>query len=170
MIDVVMLNFDLIIELLILVWEKVFSFFFFYLNAFRIIESSNRWPISLNATVWCVHDTSRDESKKARWFRHAWISKSDSIVPRRVTLRLSLSRIINLTDCWNSISFNPLVHRFILKKEASTLFRSFISIPPLSIKYFFDSSRKLVDTLARARLRIRSNEIQIINYLPKRER
>lgn len=29
MIDVVMLNFDLIIELLILVWEKVFSFFFF---------------------------------------------------------------------------------------------------------------------------------------------
>lgn len=168
---VVMLNFDLIIELLILVWEKVFSFFFFfYLNAFRIIESSNRWPISLNATIWCVHETSRDEGKKARWFRHAWISKSDSIVPRRVTLRLSLSRIINLTDCWNSISFNPLVHRFILKKEASTLFRSFISIPPLSIKYFFDSSRKLVDTLARARLRIRSNEIQIINYLPKRKR
>lgn len=150
--------------------ESIFFFFFFYLNAFRIIESSNRWPISLNATVWCVHETSRDESKKARWFRHAWISKSDSIVPRRVTLRLSLSRIINLTDCWNSISFNPLVHRFILKKEASTLFRSFISIPPLSIKYFFDSSRKLVDTLARARLRIRSNEIQIINYLPKRKR
>lgn len=150
--------------------ESIFFFFFFYLNAFRIIESSNRWPISLNATVWCVHETSRDESKKARWFRHAWISKSDSIVPRRVTLRLSLSRIINLTDCWNSISFNPLVHRFILKKEASTLFRSFISIPPLSIKYFFDSSRKLVDALARARLRIRSNEIQIINYLPKRKR